>query len=301
VLACSLPGPVAATPDDLRPILENKNPEYKRKNRIAILNAQDISDPEDLRKPASFVEPAESETARGSETLRLLERSRVQINSIHTDSARIEERLSSAPVIEQTLKRYQEAGLEERLKEQSFLVREERVLRSVAQRAQPFKDLHVQLRGMSPIDRAFVSDAALRDLPGAPLLRKLDVLLATLEGNCERVANDLATALQQFEAHLASIAAEWEQRKKGTQAGYEKILRELQKAKIDGEEFLRLRRQIEEFRPLRERLILLKDRLREEEQLRRNFLAEWQRQKEGQVKQEASGPRTAIISRTRTT
>jgi ABC-type lipoprotein export system ATPase subunit len=458
LLACSLPGSIVNAPDDLRPILENKNPEYKRTNRIAILNAQDISDPQDLSKPASscfikmsevsvqglrqafldpesrirlqsdsvpdqhaefvaiswqgsflngvalhfnenlnvliggrgagkstvieslryvlnlqplgddarkvhesivrhvvksgtkislllrsyrpekhdyviertapnppivrdkygtvlpiqpldlvprvevygqhevaelaksrekltlllhrFMETDEGENGRASETARLLERSRVQINLICTELTRIKERLSNAPVVEQTLKRYQESGLEERLKEQSIIAREERVLRTVVQRVQPFKEL--QLHSLLPIDRAFVSDAALRDLPGAPILRKLDVLLATFQGNCERVANDLGNAIQQFEVDLASISTEWNQRKKNTQASYEKILRELQKSNIDGEEFLRLQRQMQEFQPLREQLSLLEKRLREEEQQRRNLLAEWQDLKQEQ-------------------
>ena len=53
LLACSLPGPLRDAPDDLRPILENKNPDYKREPPIATLNAQDVSSPEDLAKPGA--------------------------------------------------------------------------------------------------------------------------------------------------------------------------------------------------------------------------------------------------------
>ena len=50
LLACSLPGPVVDAPDDLRPILLGKNADYKRQNIIAVLNSQDVSQPDDLKK-----------------------------------------------------------------------------------------------------------------------------------------------------------------------------------------------------------------------------------------------------------
>jgi hypothetical protein len=40
--ACSLPGPVSNAPDDLRPILENDNPSYKRNQAVAVVNAKDV-------------------------------------------------------------------------------------------------------------------------------------------------------------------------------------------------------------------------------------------------------------------
>jgi len=222
-----------------------------------------------------FMEVEESDVSRALETSRQLERSRTQIAAIHREFAQIEERLANAPVIEQTLKRYQEAGLEERLKEQSFIVREERVLKTASQRAQPARDVQAQLQALVPFDKAFVSEAALRDLPAAPTLRRIEGLFSNLESRLQGIAVEVKRALEEFDAGLSLVTTEWNERKKKAQAEYEKILRDLQKAKIDGEEFLRLRRQMEEFRPLRENVALLKERLREEEQRRRNLLAEW--------------------------
>ena len=453
LLACSLPGPVTDAPDDLRPILQGKNADYKRKTRIAILNSQDVSQPEDLQRagavsfikmsdvtvqglrqalldpdsrirlqsdsvpeqhtefvamtwqggfldgvglhfnenlnvliggrgagkstaiesvryvlaiepvgedakkahdlivrhvlrsgtkislmirsyrpdrrdyviertvpnPATvrdesgtvlpiqpldlipraevygqhevaelakskekltlllrrFIDIEEADASRTLETARQLERSRAQISAIYKEFAQIDERLSNAPVIEQTLKRYQEAGLEERLKEQSFIVREDRVLKTAGQRVQPSREAHAQLQGLIPFDKAFVSEAALRDLPAAPTLRRIEPFFTNLESRLRKIADDLRRALQEFDDGLGVITTEWNERKRKAQSDYEQILRDLQKAKIDGEEFLRLRRQMEEFRPLREQKTLLKERLQEEEQRRRNLLAEW--------------------------
>ena len=53
---------------------------------------------------------------------------------------------------------------------------------------------------------------------------------------------------------MNDVRAQWESRNQEVQAAYEKILRELQKSRVDGEESIRLRRQIEALRPLRESL-----------------------------------------------
>ena len=50
LLACALPGPVTEAPEDIKPILKNKDPQHKRNHRIAIINASDVSDPKYLQK-----------------------------------------------------------------------------------------------------------------------------------------------------------------------------------------------------------------------------------------------------------
>lgn len=51
LLAAALPGPISAAPDNIRPILQNKNPDYFRDYPVAIVNASDVDDPEALRRP----------------------------------------------------------------------------------------------------------------------------------------------------------------------------------------------------------------------------------------------------------
>lgn len=48
--ACSLPGPVSDAPVELRPILANKDPAYKRNQAMAVVNASDVGGPEGLRE-----------------------------------------------------------------------------------------------------------------------------------------------------------------------------------------------------------------------------------------------------------
>lgn len=56
-----------------------------------------------------------------------VEQSRSKILDTNKETSQIEDRLASLPGLEETLKRFQEAGLEDRLQEQSLLVREESV------------------------------------------------------------------------------------------------------------------------------------------------------------------------------
>ena len=51
--ACSIPGPISDTPDDVRTILLNKNPDYEPDRPAAVLNCQDVKDPADLAKPGT--------------------------------------------------------------------------------------------------------------------------------------------------------------------------------------------------------------------------------------------------------
>jgi hypothetical protein len=92
----------------------------------------------------------------------------------------------------------------------------------------------------------------------------------------QAVAAQFEAALKAADTELADIRARWDGRRKAVEATYEKVLRDLQKSKIDGEEFIRLRRQIEELRPLRERRESLTRELAQHETRRRQLLADWE-------------------------
>src|ERR1019366_8116467 len=121
------------------------------------------------------------------------------------------------------------------------------------------------LRHELPIDRAFLSEKALAELPAKETLRGADEVLARLSTDLAKIGDQLATALTQTTEGLAGVRAQWEKRRATVLASYEKILRELQRSKVDGEEFIRLRQQIEELRPLRERETTVRRDLKEHE------------------------------------
>ena len=122
----------------------------------------------------------------------------------------------------------------------------------------------------------FLSAKALEDLPGKEILQRLNGVFEALDRDLQRIANELEQALACADEGVASVRTEWETRKKDVQSTYEKILRELQKSRVDGEEFIRLRRQIEELRPLRERQASARRTEKEHADRRRSLLPEWE-------------------------
>jgi DNA repair ATPase RecN len=242
--------------------------------------------PDKLTRLLDRFKDGDSELSRRkTELKRELERSRNRIIDAQTERKQVEDRLAALPGLEETLRRFKEAGLEEKLKDQSLLLREERVLDSVSERFEPFTETLEQLRAALPIDRIFLSAKALEELPGREVLKEADGVLVELEKQMEKVASQIAGALERAEQSLTAIRSNWNERKREVQKEYEKILRELQKSRIDGEEFIRLRRQIEDLRPLRERQTALERALEEHERHRRNLLAEWEDTKTGEFRQ----------------
>jgi predicted ATPase len=205
-----------------------------------------------------------------------LARSRSRIVDVRREMKALDERLAALPGLEETQRRFQAAGLEERLKEKSLLIREERVFGNVAERLDPLRTLHGGLAEGLPLDAAFVAPKALEGLPNAAILAGLEAILGTLSTKVKAIADQLEIALAQADGAVAGTKALWDQKRQAAEATYETILRELQKSKIDGAGFIRLRQQIEELRPLRERIESLKRELGEHEAHRKNLLSEWE-------------------------
>ncbi len=223
-----------------------------------------------------FVDRDPNLAGRKADLCRSLERCRGRILEVRKELRQVEERLASLPAIEETLKSFEDAGLEERLKEQSLIVREQRILKTCPERVAPFRELLEQLNRALPVDRTFLSAKALEDLPGKGIIAKAGEVLDRLSRDLAHVAEQMAEALDRANEALATVDTTWRERKKTVQATYEKILRELQKSKVDGEEFIRLRHQIEELRPLKERQASLGRDEKEHAAERRNLLAEWE-------------------------
>jgi len=223
-----------------------------------------------------FVASDEFLARRKASVGRDLAKNRGALSEARAEIESIEESLAALPRLEETLERFQEVGLEERLREQSLLVREERVLGSFPQRLAPFREALSILRRELPIDLAFLSDRALEELPGRDILSQATAPLTGLQAEMESIADSLEQALTRANDGVDKVRTAWDVRRQEVQAEYERILRELQKSRVDGEEFIRLRRQVEALRPLQERLALLRRLQAEHDDQRRALLAEWE-------------------------
>ena len=136
-----------------------------------------------------------------------------------------------------------------------------------------------------PLDSAFVSAKALEGLPNASTLAEIEPVFKTLSAQLKTAADQLAKALAGADDVLAKIKDRWGEQRKVIEETYEKLLRELQKSKIDGAEFIRLRQQIEELRPLKDKKDVLKRDLATHEANRRKLLSEWEDLKASEYRQ----------------
>ncbi len=205
-----------------------------------------------------------------------LERSRNRIIDVQREIKLIDERLAMLPSLEETQKRFQDAGLEERLKEKSLLVREERILNTLKERLTPVTTAQQELSELLPIDTAFLSAKALEGLPNSALLIDGAAILDKISSQLQTVAIHMATLLATADTELSALLTRWDERQQAVDATYQSLLRELQKDKVDGKEFIDLRRQIEELRPLRERKDVLTRELETHQTNRRKLIDEWE-------------------------
>ena len=249
--------------------------------RVEVFGQHEISEltksPEKLTRLLDrFVKRDDALARRKAGLRRELERSRQSSIETRSELVRIEERLAALPGLEETLERFKEAGLEERLKERSLLIREEQIFTSIPDRLATFRECLESLKSELPVDRAFLSAKALEELPAREMLGRLNGVFERLDTDLAAIVQSLEAALQRSEQGVNDVRALWESRKQEVQSAYEKILRELQKSRVDGEEFIRLRRQIEALRPLRESQASLRRVEREQSDRRRGLLADWE-------------------------
>lgn len=223
-----------------------------------------------------FVQSDDSRRAKRGDLIRRLEKNRRSLVDARKELDQVRDRLAALPGLEETLQRFKEAGLEERLKEQSLLVREEQVLESVPERLAPFRDCLESLGTALPIDKVFLSPKALQELPAREVLARAYGVVERFETEVTRLRTELERALQTADRELTGIRGKWDVRRASVQASFEKILRELQKSRIDGEEFIRLRRQIETLRPLREREVQMKRLAADLVTARQGLVTEWE-------------------------
>ena len=214
-------------------------------------------------------------TAKQS-ALRSLEQSRARLRDIQAQVAQTHEGLDKLPAIEEMLKRYQQAGLEERLKEQSLLVREERVFKTAYERLSDFQEVVKSVRDSLPLDTAFLSTKALEGLPSTALFREIEAAFNALSKDANKLVGDLEKALGTSRASIDATSVKWKEYQTGVQQRYEKLLRELQRASVDGAEFIRLRKQLEDLKPLRDRKKVLDKQLKEETDRRGELLVQWE-------------------------
>jgi DNA repair ATPase RecN len=247
---------------------------------IEIYGQREISElaksPERLTKLLDRFVAGDGAADRKTALQRELARTRGEIVMAKAELASIEDRLAALPGLEDTLRQYREAGVEDRLREQSLLVREERVLDTATERMASARERLAAVARDASVDLAFVSESAIGELPAKELLSILEPSLEAFNDAVTAAVQSLLVRAKAVDAVIEDVRTRWRVRQAKVMAAYEQILRDLQRQRVDGDEFIRLRRRIEELAPLRDRQQLVQRVVDELEQRRRNQLAEWE-------------------------
>jgi chromosome segregation ATPase len=205
-----------------------------------------------------------------------LANSRQDINRGFVKLQSIEEQLSRLPALEETLKRYKDAGLEEKLKEQSHLIQEETVLKAAYERIGTFRDLKDGLDELLPINTLFLSPDEIKYLPAKDILSHAKKALDEFSVTLQEIIANLDAAIENVGKALGLVQNTWNDNKVKVNEEYEKILRDLQKEKIDGVEFIQLKEQIGKLTPLKEQKKKLDKIINDQIKNRKTLLAEWE-------------------------
>jgi AAA domain len=200
-----------------------------------------------------FVVPEPSAASKKAELRRDLRSNRSRIVEVQRELATIAEKLAALPGLEEKLARFKEAGVEEQLHDRSLLVTEERALKTAGERVDPFDAILTDLRKRLPVDVGFLSAESLRELPAAATLADILPILQRLGTDLETVAATFEDALTRARTGIDVVAATWGQRREQVESAYEELLRKLQETNIEGAQFINLRTQVEELRPLTDR------------------------------------------------
>jgi hypothetical protein len=124
-----------------------------------------------LRLLDRFIEEDTHLIERKRRTLKELQGNRKKLIDVQNEINENSENIHRLPALEEMLERFKDAGLEERLKEQTLLVKEEQVLKIAFSRLWQVRDSSINnLKGETEFDRAFVSEESLKDLPAKETL-----------------------------------------------------------------------------------------------------------------------------------
>jgi DNA repair ATPase RecN len=243
---------LALTPGDVAP-------------RVEVFGQHEISElarsPEERTRLLERFLDSEAAGVEKAEAARRLPAARKRVLDALSKRSEIEEKLAALPGLKETLARYEEAGLEDKLKEKSLLVREEGVLDTVDETVAELAEALGEFERTLPLARDFVSSGSLADLPNRGLLAELDAVIQELSGAAEKGATSIRRAIDGASERVRDVRTRWDGVNAAADANYQKTLRELQKTNIDGEEFIRLRRRIERLSPLNDELQKVKREL----------------------------------------
>lgn len=188
--------------------------------------------------------------AARNEQLELLALNRDHILRARRELQALEEKLGLLPSLEEKLRRFENHGLEAKLHEQAQLTREGALLKTGRERVASFRKPLDLVRQKLELESANL-DGKLEGAPNADLMKKIALTQRQFFDALRQGVAELDELVDQTQRRMLEHSKEWEARRSKRQDEYQKTLRQLQHEAVDGQAYLRLRREMEELAPLR--------------------------------------------------
>ncbi len=219
-----------------------------------------------------FVDHDPSRARRLHDARAALEREGRRLGEIENALEDLGARLARLPALREQLRRFEEAGLEDRVRVQGLFTREQALLDRARQRIDGFTWIGEQVQEELPLDLTFLVDDALEGLPSAARLRtirsRLQRLSAELQGWTDRGAELLSAARGDLEFEQGA----WNAERARAQSAYDAALRAAGGA---GAAFIDVRKEIEALQSVEERRRRLNAEAAERQVQRKALLDEW--------------------------
>lgn len=201
--------------------------------------------------------------------------SRARLTNMAGEIEELRERQAPLAGTLATLRRYKDLGVEDRLAEQSAVVKSEGLVVLAMERLQPIRDLAESLKHEIPIPKGEFEGEGLTDAAAPDSVGSLHGALVCVDDVINAVVAQIETTLGMAGAKIESAASGVAVAKEHAAAQFEAALRELQKEKVDGTEFIRLREQVARLQPLTAQIERLEQQMRELRAKRDADLVRW--------------------------
>lgn len=202
-----------------------------------------------------------------------LAESRARLIAIADDIETLRERQAPLASTLATLERYKDSGVEERLAEQSAVVKSEGLVTLAKERLQPILDLAEALKREVPIPKGEFEGESLNDTAAPDSVNSLHSVLLGVDETISSVVTQIEAALVAAGVGIDTASAGVASAKRLVAAEFEATLRELQKEKVDGADFIRLREQVARLQPLSGQIDRLEQQAKEIREKREADLA----------------------------
>ena len=214
---------------------------------------------------------------RKADSLRDLQNNRQKLLKLTKILENIEDNLSALPGLEERLRRFTDAGVEDRLRLASHFATEESILTKSEDIFEIFEEHKNSVHSDIPIDLSFLSDRNLEMLPNMDLLKDLRTAFEEYSNAMQQRFSGWEKDASDFRGKFDKLKASWQIGRDEFQNDYEKALRELQRSMIDGEEFMSLRREIEQLQEKKKQKKDLRLSLAKLRDSRRTLVDTWNR------------------------